>query len=155
MLLCGNALAQPQEVTADETIQLRFGQTRTFRFDKAIKDIKISGRGVAEVMPQSDHVFDFRAIGYGRALATAFGPDGQEVERINIDVIGQMVKVYGQKPPITGVGKAGQEYDSYMCSGAGCGRVNLDIVSGPTAAIISDTQQDKDGNSHTVTKEYR
>lgn len=158
MLLCGSALAQPPaEVTADDTISLKSGQTKVVSFDQSVTEIRIAGGGtVARIRPITDRTFSIEGMASGDTLAIAYGAGGKEVHRFNIAVSGHMVKVYGQKPPLSKPGaKAGDEYDSFICTDTGCGRVNPDIVSGPSAAIISETQADKDGNSKTVTKEYR
>lgn len=157
MLLCGSALAQPPvEVTADDTIELSPGQTKVVSFDQSVTEIRVAaGDTIAKIRPMTDRTFAIEGTGSGQTLAIAYGPAGKEIHRFNIGVAGHLVKVYGQKPPITGIGKPGMEYDSYLCSQTGCGRVNPDISTGPSAVIYTDTHQDKDGNSQSVTKEYR
>ena len=156
MLLCGNALAQPPvEVPVDDTIEVEAGAPKLITFDRAVKDVLISGGDLVEIKPLSDRTFSVRGLRSGRVIATALAPDGKLVHQFNIAVAGHLVKVYGQKPVITGVGRAGQEFDAFICTDTGCGRVNPDLIQGPSAVILSDTTQKSDGTSQTVTKEYR
>ncbi|MCP1850180.1 MULTISPECIES: pilus assembly protein N-terminal domain-containing protein [unclassified Bradyrhizobium] len=119
MLLCEAALAQPPvEVTSDDTIELAPGQTKVVSFDHSISEIKVAaGETIAKIRPMTDRTFVIEGAGSGETLAIAYGAGGREIHRFNISVAGHLVKVYGQKPPITGVGKPGQEHDSYLCTG--------------------------------------
>lgn len=156
MLLCGPVWAQPPiEVPIDDTIDVDAGGQKVVQFNQSVKEIMISGADLVEVKPLSDRTFTVRGIRSGRVIATAIGSDGKLVHQFNIAVAGHLVKVYGQKPPITGIGKPGQEFDAFICTDTGCGRVNPDLVQGPSAVILSDTTQKGDGSSQTVTKEYR
>jgi len=153
-LLSGAALAQPPvEVTPDDSIELQPGEIKVVEFDQPVQDIKIAGDGLVKVVPMTDRTYAVQALGPGSTVAIAYGPGGKEVHRFGIGVAGHLVKIYGQGP--TPSLKTGDEYNSYICSPRGCGRVNTDVTSGPSAAIISDTKTDKDGNAHTVTREYR
>lgn len=157
VLLCGSAFAQPPvEVTPDDAIELSPGETKVVEFDQPVTDVKIAGDGLVKIIPMTDRTYSIQALNSGRTVAIAYGPNGKEVHRFGIGVAGHLVKIYGQLPPLSKPGaKAGDEYHSFICTDHGCGRVNPDIVSGPSAAIISDTKTDKDGNAHTVTREYR
>ncbi|MCP1832847.1 pilus assembly protein N-terminal domain-containing protein [Bradyrhizobium sp. USDA 4545] len=158
LLLSGTAFAQPPvEVTADESVELSPGQTKVVSFDQPVVEIRVAaGDSIAKVRPMTDRTFVIEGTGSGQTLAIAYAPNGKEVHRFNIDVAGHLVKIYGQKLPIKGIGKPGMEYDAYLCTGSNCGRVNPDLSSNdPSAVIYTDTKTDKDGNSQSVTKEYR
>jgi hypothetical protein len=158
MLLWGIAYAQPPvEVTADDTLEFSPGQTKVISFDRAVSQINVPGEGIVKVTPITDRTFAISALNSGRSLAIAYAPDGKEIHRLTVVVAGHMVKLYGRKPPLTKpASHPGEEYDSFICTGTGCGRVNPELPSGgPSAVIISDTQSRSEGGSSTVTKEYR
>lgn len=154
VLLGGGANAQPpNEVAVTDTIKMQAGETRVYRFDQSVNRIDIVDP-IAEIKPQSDRTFTFRANGAGSTIMTAYN-DGNVVYRTHIVVEGHMVKIYGQdrksgKSPLEVSG-----YASYLCTSTGCGRANPDVVSGPDRVTISETQQDASGNSKTIQKEYR
>lgn len=156
-LLTGAAAAQsPEDLTADDTLDMQMGRAKVVQFDKPIAKMLISQKGVVEVTPLTDRTYTITPVGSGSVLAIVYNGDGKEIHRMNITVAGHLVKLYGQKPVIRNIGTPGEEYDSFICTDATCGRVNPDLPSGgPSAVIVSDTKQDKDGNARTVTKEYR
>lgn len=158
LLTAGAAWAQqpapstpPREVTAIDNIELRVQETRTFRFDYSISNVTLSSKGVAEAVPGgTDRLLDVRGIGQGRTLLTIYSADGRVAYRANISVLqaGGSVRIYGQDDK-------SKDFTSYYCTGLGCGRANVDIPPTPYSTIFSDTKNNPDGSSSTVTREFR
>lgn len=157
LLFVAPALAQPpEELTADDTIDMEMGQSKIVQFDKSVAKVLLSGKNVVEITPQNDRTFTIGSLGYGSVIAIAYDPDGKEISRMNIVVAGHMVKIYGLRvAKRDAAATPGTEYDGYMCTDRGCGRVNPDLESAPSSTSVADTQPGKDGSSRTVTKTYR
>ena len=139
----------PQEIAVTDTLELRPGDARVFKFDQPVTKIVVTSEGVVHIMPQSDHTFIFQAQGPGKVLAIAYGDDGHVVHGMNIVVSaqGHMVKVYGyRKVP---------DYVGFVCTSTGCGRADPDVEPTPSEVTVSKTHQDKNGDSTTIQKEYR
>jgi hypothetical protein len=138
------ALAQPpQEVTITDTITMRPGETRIFRFDQPVNQIDVVDT-IVEVKPQSDQTFSFHAIGSGSTIVTAY-KDSNVAHRMRIVVEGHLVKIYGQHGQVGG-------YSASLCTSTGCGRANPDVVQGPDRVTIT---EDAKGNVQAVEKQYR
>jgi hypothetical protein len=166
MLLCGCAYAQPQQhqvpevIQPDDTIEVGVGEPKILRFPAAFKDISMAIKGVADIVPEGDRQITVTGLTTGQTTLFVKDEKGTVLYTAMIAVSastapGHMVKVYGQKTIQRGVAKPGTEFDAFLCTGTGCGRVNPDLEPAPTGVAISETKQDKDGNSRTVTKEYR
>lgn len=133
-ILAGHANAQaPREVVANDTIELRAEQARTFAFDEPVTKFTLSSEGVAQVIPETDRTFTVRALAQGRVLMTAYAPDGRIVHRSNI-VVGPsegFVKIYGDSK--------GKDFVGFYCSNNGCARADPDKV--PYTASVQQTRQ--------------
>lgn len=139
----------PQEIVADDTITLRVDQTRTFRFDFAINEIRVSAKGIAEAVPESDRTINIRGVEPGKTLLTAYGPGGRVVFRSNIVVLeggDGLVKIYGQ---------GGKDFAGFRCGELGCGRADKDLPPVPFSTITSETTPNPDGSSRTFQQEFR
>lgn len=149
LLGCGAAVAQPmEEITTPNTVELRVQQTRTFSFDRPVKNISLSAKDVVEVIPESNRIFNFRGLSQGQTLMTAYGPDDRVVYQANISVLqaGGFVKIYGLT--------TGKDFTGFYCTEYGCGRADKDAPPAPFSTTISDTKQTPDG-SQTISREYR
>ena len=156
-LLCSSslgALAQPEptlnEVVPRETIELRIGQTRTFRFDQSATQITLANKGVAELIPETDKEFNLRGLDQGQTTLTAYGQGGRIIYRAAITVLpaGGYVKVYGH-------GGRDKDFTSYFCGEYGCGRADSDVAPVPFSTTQSESQTRPDGVQSTVSREYR
>ena len=131
---------------AVETITLEQGETRMLQVDQAFRSFALDP--VAEVRPQTDHVFAIKGVAPGETLMTLFAENGQVVYSARVVVPGHMVKIYGTKD-------AGTDYESHICTGTHCGRVNPDVEPVPDKTTLSETRRQPNGDSSTVEKEYR
>jgi hypothetical protein len=142
----------PEEVIATDTVRLYVGQTRTFKFDEAVAEFTLVAKGIAQVMPLTDHTFAIQGMEPGVVLAMASAKDGHIVQRMNIAVAPiPLVRIYGTREGHR-AGMGG--YTSYHCTGTGCDRSDPDIVRGPDKLTITETRRDQDGNSTAVEKQY-
>jgi hypothetical protein len=151
-ILCvAPALAQPPaEVEVNDTITMRPGETRIYKFDQSVNQIDIVDP-IAEVKPQTDRTFTFRAISSGSTMLTAY--NGKDVVyRARVVVEGHLVKIYGQGGSKTHPDYEIGGYASYLCTSTGCGRANPDVAIGPNRVTI---QEDAQGNVKAVEKTYR
>jgi hypothetical protein len=147
-LLSGGAFAQPpEELTADDTIELQVGQTRTFTFDRSVKEFVIVADGIAKVTPRTDRTFSIEALNPGSVLAIASAADGREIHRMNIAVAGHMVKIYGFSRDET------KDYIGYLCTDTGCGRADSDAAQ-PGSQSTAVTKRNRNGDIVTTTKNY-
>ncbi len=155
LLAAGPSLAQPlEEVIARDTIQLRVQQSRTFVFNVQVSKITLAASGVAEVLPESDRIFNFRGLAQGQTLMTAYGQSGNVIYRANVSVLqtGGFVKIYGQGD---GRGNQTKDFVGFYCSEFGCSRGDKDLPPTPFSTTISETQSRPDGSSQTINREYR
>jgi len=147
MLIGTAALAQPPvEITADDTLDLRVGQSKTFQFDKPVRDFFLASEDVVAVHVLSDRVHTLTGIKPGSTLAIAYGTDGREIDKLNLTVEGQFVKIYRPGAP---------DYTQYVCDSHGCGRANTDLVLLPSSeAVTTTTNPDGSKGPTSVTKTY-
>jgi hypothetical protein len=167
MLLCGSAYAQPQQhqvpevIQPDDTIEVGVGEPKILRFPAAFKDISMAIKGVADIVPEGDRQITVTGLTTGQTTLFVKDEKGTVLYTAMIAVSastapGHMVKVYGQKTICDGASlNLARSTMLILCTGTRCGRVNPDLEPAPTGVAISETKQDKDGNSRTVTKEYR
>lgn len=150
LLLSGGAYAQPpQEIVATDTIDLTVGQARTFTFEGPVSKFVMSDEDTARVMPQTDRSFTIHALKPGEVLMIAYAEDGHVSHRVNVSVsdTGHLVRIYGHRKV--------QDYIGYSCNEVWCGRADPDVEPLPFSTSISETKQKGDGNSTTMTREYR
>jgi hypothetical protein len=148
LLLSGGAYAQPpEELTADDTIELQVGQTRTFTFDQSVREFILVTDGIAKVTPRNDRTFSIEALNPGQVLAIASASDGREIHRMNIAVAGHMVKIYGYSRDET------KDYIGYLCTETGCGRADPDTAQ-PGSQSTAVTKRNRNGDLVTTTKNY-
>lgn len=134
-----------QEIKANERIDLRIGQARTFQFDKPYQSFAITSDSIAKLNVQSDRTFTITGTGPGEALVTVNFAD-QDVYRMNILVGGRTVRLYG-------TGRDESDYVGFFCTSTECGRSNVDAPQ-PSGMQIEKRGRDSKGNIVTTTKTY-
>lgn len=140
------AFAQPpQEVTAEDKVELRIGQTRTFQFDKPYKSFAIASDAVARVNVQTDRTFTVLGAGPGETLITINFSD-DDIHKMSVMVGGRTVRMYG-------TGLDGKDYVGFFCTSTDCGRADSDAPQ-PTGMTVEKRTRNSKGDVTTTTKQY-
>ncbi|MBR0801757.1 pilus assembly protein N-terminal domain-containing protein [Bradyrhizobium jicamae] len=143
-----------KEITAADTVSLYIGQSKAFSFDDPVTEIKLTGSGVAKVVPLNDHTVSIEGLKAGEVMAFVYGANGHAMHNISIEVggpsYGRPVRIYGNSET-----EKGAAYSLYYCSGKGCGRPNPDVEHGPSEVSVSETKPAAEGGSTMVEKTYR
>jgi hypothetical protein len=135
----------PREITAEEKLELRIGQTRTFEFDKPFRSFSIASDAVAKINVQTDQTFTILGVGPGETLVTINFSD-QDTHRMNVIVGGRTIRIYG-------TGRDEKDFIGYFCTSTDCGRGDSDALQ-PSGVTVEKRSRNNKGEIITTTKQY-